>query len=418
MNEKEKNIIFHIDVNSAYLSWTAVKFLQYGRKVDIRNLPSAIGGSEKNRHGIILAASIPAKKLGIKTGETIYSARQKCSNLKIYPPDYSWYIKSSSALFELLKSYSPFTERYSIDECFMDATHFKDNCRNIAEEIKNRISKELGFNCNIGISTNKLLAKMASDLKPKNTVHTLYKDEIKNKMWPLPVGELFMVGKATERKLKNLNINTIGELANYDENILRDKLKSHGKLIKDYANGIDNSKIRKSYDLDIKGIGNSTTIAYDVINEKEAFNILLSLTESVALRLRESKKLCSVVVVSIKTSNFIHYSHQRKIISPTDSTNLIFNEVKKTFREMWNKESIRSLGVRVTNLSNLEYHQGDLFNFKKVEKEAKLDKAIDSIRKKYGNESIIRSNFLHSGVKPLSGGTGSNYDYPMMRSIL
>lgn len=414
----ENRIIFHIDVNSAYLSWTAVKFLQYGGEVDIRNLPSVIGGSEKNRHGIVLAASIPAKQLGIKTGETIHSARQKCSNLKIYPPDYSWYLKSSNALYELLKSYSPFTERYSIDECFMDVTHFKDNYLKTAEEVKGRISKELGFNCNIGISSNKLLAKMASDLKPKNSIHTLFKFEIRDKMWPLPVENLFMVGKATERKLKDLNINTIGELANYDDNILRDKFKSYGKIIKDYANGIDNSQIRKSYNLDIKGIGNSTTIAYDIINEKEAFNILLSLTESVALRLRESKKLCSVVVVSIKTSNFIHYSHQKKIATSTDSTNLIFNEVKSCFREMWNKESIRSLGVRVTNLSDLEYYQGDLFNYKKVEKEAKLDRAIDCIRKKYGNEAVIRSNFLHSGVRPLSGGTGSFYDYPMMRSIL
>lgn len=418
MNENQDKIIFHIDVNSAYLSWSAVKLLQYGGKVDIRNLPAVIGGSEKNRHGIVLAASIPAKQFGIKTGETLYSARQKCRNLKIYPPDYSWYLKSSNALYELLKLYSPFVERYSIDECFMDVTHFKDNYLNIAEEIKNRISKELGFNCNIGISTNKLLAKMASDLKPKNAIHTLFKYEIKDKMWPLPVENLFMVGRATERKLKSLNINTIEELANYDDNILRTKLKSYGKIIKDYANGIDNSQVRKNGNLDIKGIGNSVTIAYDVINEKEAFNILLSLTESVALRLRESKKLCSVVVVSIKTSNFIYYSHQRKIATPTDSTNLIFNEVKKTFREMWNKESIRSLGVRVTDLSNLEYYQGDFFNFKKIEKEVKLDRAIDFIRKKYGNEAIIRSNFLHSGLRPLSGGTGSFYDYPMMRSML
>ena len=418
MISDDERLIFHIDVNSAYLSWTAVKLLQYGSKLDIREVPSVIGGNEENRHGIILAASIPAKKFGIKTGESIFEAKQKCSNLLIYSPDYNWYVKSSNAMVEILNEYSPKIQRYSIDECFMDCTHFKDNYKKISMIIKMRISNELGFNCNIGISTNKLLAKMASDFKPKNTIHTLFKEEIKDKMWSLPVSELFMVGRATQNKLKNLNIKTIGDLAAFDVKILTQKLHSHGKLIHDYANGIDNSDVRKSNYLEIKGIGKSTTIAYDIDNAEEALKILLSLTETCAITLRENKSLCSLVAVSIKTNNFMYYSHQKPLENATDSTNEIFNGIKKTFIEMYRGEKIRQLGVRLTKLCSNEYYQGTLFDFEKIEKQKKIDEAIDSIRNKYGKEAVVRSCFLHSGIKPLSGGTGSEEYYPIMSSIL
>ena len=419
MFSNDKRLIFHIDVNSAYLSWTAVKLLQYGESlIDIREVPSVIGGSEENRHGIILAASIPAKKYGIKTGEPIYAARLKCKDLIVYPPDYNWYVKSSDALYELLSEYSPKIQRYSIDECFMDCSHFKDDYKRMAMRIKMRISEELGFNCNIGISTNKLLAKMASDFKPKNTVHTLFKDEIALKMWPLPVGDLFMVGRASAEKLHKLNINTIGELAQYDVNLLTCKLHSHGKLIYEYANGIDNSEIRKSNYLEIKGIGNSTTIAYDIETAEEAFKILLSLTESVSMRLRESNSLCGLVAVSIKTNNFIHYSHQKPLNNFTDSTNIIFEGIKEAFKEGWRGEKIRQLGVRVTKLCDNSYYQQNLFDFENTEKQRKLDKTLDTLRNKYGKECVIRSTFLHSGVKPLDGGAGSDQYYPIMSSIL
>ncbi|EHI99016.1 DNA-directed DNA polymerase [Clostridium sp. DL-VIII] len=417
VNEKNK-IIFHIDVNSAYLSWTAVKLLQYGSELDIRKIPSVIGGSEENRHGIILAASIPAKKYGIKTGEPIYSARLKCRDLVVYPPDYNWYVRSSDALYKLLSEYSSKIQRYSIDECFIDATHFKENYKRIAMRIKMRITQELGFNCNIGISTNKLLAKMASDFKPKNTIHTLFKEEIPLKMWDLPVEDLFMVGRASAAKLKKLNINTIGELAHSDVNLLINKLHSHGKLIYEYANGIDNSEIRESNYLEVKGIGNSTTISYDVETMEEAFKILLSLTESVAMRLRESNSLCGLVVVSVKTNQFAYYSHQKPLKSNTDSTNVIFEGIKEAFKEVWKGEKIRQLGVRVTKLCANSYVQETLFDFEKNEKQRKLDKTLDALRNKYGKEAVMRSTFLHSGVKPLNGGTGSDEYYPMMSSIL
>lgn len=411
-------IVFHVDVNSAYLSWTAVKLLQYGSSIDIRQIPSVIGGDIENRHGIILAASISAKELGIKTGEPIFSAMQKCRDLKVYPPNYDWYVKSSNAMVQLLEEYSPKIQRYSIDECFMDCTHFKDNYKKMAVKVKMRISDELGFNCNIGISTNKLLAKMASDFKPKNTIHTLFKEEISQKMWPLPAGNLFMVGRATKEKLSKLNINTIGDIAKADVNLLVQKMHSHGKLIYEYANGIDNSEIRKCNYLDIKGIGNSITISYDVETYEEACRILLALTESATMRLRENRSLCSLVVVSVKTNNFLYYSHQKSLENSTDSTNIIYEGIKKTFREAWKGEKIRQLGVRLTKLCSNEYYQESLFDFENNEKQMKLDKTVDEIRKRFGKEAVIRSTFLHSGIKPIEGGTGSKGDYPMMSSIL
>ncbi|MVX65382.1 DNA polymerase IV [Clostridium chromiireducens] len=418
MVSDDDKLIFHVDVNSAYLSWTAVKMLQYGSTLDIRNIPSVIGGSEENRHGIILAASIPAKKYGIKTGESIFEAKLKCKDLAIYPPDYNWYVKSSDALYEMLCEYSPKIQRYSIDECFMDCSHFKDNYKRIAMRLKMRISEELGFNCNIGISTNKPLAKMASDFKPKNTIHTLFKHEMPLKMWDLPVEDLFMVGRASSAKLHKLNINTIGDLAHTDVNLLINKLHSHGKLIYEYANGVDYSEVRKSNYLEIKGIGNSTTIAYDVETMDEAFKILLSLTESVAMRLRDSNSLCGLVAVSIKTNQFAHYSHQKQLNNHTDSTEVIFEGVKEAFKEVWKGEKIRQLGIRVTKLSSNEYFQETLFDFQKSEKQRKLDKTLDDLRNKYGKECVIRSTFLHSGVRPINGGTGSHEDYPMMSSLL
>jgi DNA polymerase-4 len=418
MVNKNDKLIFHVDVNSAYLSWTAVKKLHDGETLDIRDIPSVIGGNEENRHGIILASSIPAKNYGIKTGEPIFSAKLKCPNLQVFPPDYKWYVKSSNALYELLYEYSPDIQRYSIDECFIDMTHHKDNYMRMAMRIKMRIAKELGFNVNIGISTNKLLAKMASDFKPKNCIHTLFKEEIQSKMWNLPVDDLFMVGRASATKLKKLNINTIGELAHTDVNLLINKLHSHGKLIYEYANGIDNSEIRKSNYLEAKGIGNSMTTPHDIDTIDEAFKVLLSLTESVGVRLRENNSLCSLVVVSVKTNQFTYYSHQKPLKSATDSTKVIFEGIKEAFKEVWKGEKIRHLGVRVTKLTSNKYVQETLFDFEKNEKQRKLDKTIDELRSKFGKNAVMRSTFVNSGIKPLSGGTGGDEYYPMVGSIL
>lgn len=412
-----KRIIFHIDVNSAYLSWTAASMLSLGKSsIDIRKIPSIIGGSIAERHGIVLAKSIPAKKYKINTGETVVSALNKCPNLKSYPPDYNLYMRCSNSMYQLLTEYSPLIQRYSIDEVFLDASHFKDNYMDMAVEIKDKIERELGFTVNIGISNNKLLAKMASDFPKKNSIHTLFPEEIKDKMWNLPVGDLFMVGRATEKKLKKININTIGELATYDYDILKSIFKSYASVLHSYANGIDYSEVRSKNYIEIKGIGNSTTLKKDAKDREYALKVLLSLVENVAMRLRQHGSLCSVIVVSIKDCDFLHYSHQKKLKTYIDTTIDIFKEVKEIFDEAWLGAPIRQLGVRVTDLCSNEFYQSSIFD-DEINKKKAIDKTIDNIRRKYGSESIMRSTFINSDIKPLSGGNGEE-DYPMMGSVL
>ena len=207
-----------------------------------------------------------------------------------------------------------------------------------------------------------------------------------------------MVGRATKSKLDKLNINTIGELANFDIGILESIFKSHGKVIYNYANGIEESSVRKYNYINVKGIGNSTTIAWDVTSKEEALKIILSLTESVCIRLRNNKSLCKVISISIKGFNFERYIHQRTLSNYTDCTEEIYKEIVKAFNESWRGEPIRQLGVRVTNLCSNEFFQSSLFDSKKLEKQRALDKTIDSIRERYGNYSVIRSTFLHSGI--------------------
>ena len=413
-------IIMHIDVNSAFLSWQAVYNIQRGEKTDLREIPSAVGGNQADRHGIILAKSIPAKKHGVKTGEVIWQARQKCPELVIVPPNYYLYMKCSNTLYELMKGYSPLLQRFSIDELFLDYTglepHFGDPVA-AAHLIKDHIREELGFTVNIGISHNKLLAKIAGDLKKPDMVHTLWRSEIPAKMWPLPVGDLFMVGRRTQKKLLDLNITTIGELANADIKLLRSKLKSYGNLIWCYANGLDESPVHTGYFLQMKGIGNSTTIRFDVNDYSTAYKVLLSLTESVAFRLRAAGSCCRVVVVEIRTSGLNYYTHQRRLHNSTNITGEIYSNVVSLFNEAWKGEGIRHLGVRVTDLCCDEYMQASIFDEKYADKKQALDTVIDAIRGKYGNTAVMRAVFADYEFAPMTGGSGAE-DYPVMSGIL
>ncbi|MCM0648304.1 DNA polymerase IV [Clostridium swellfunianum] len=420
MKNNDNRVIFHIDVNSAYLSWTAVHMLQQGASLDIRQIPSIVGGDPVTRHGIVLAKSMPAKKFKIKTGETIYSALQKCPDLYISPPKYDLYMKCSNAMVELLKEYTPTIQRFSVDECFLDFTNMENlypNFVELAHEIKDRIKKELGFTVNIGISNNKLLAKVASDIKKPDAVVSLFPLEIKKKMWPLPVEDLFMVGRATLPKLHNLNIFTIGDLANCDLKLLKEKLKSHGQMIWNYANGIEFSEVRKSNHIDIKGIGNSTTIAFDVSLRSEAHKVILSLSETVGMRLRDSSNCCSLVSIHFRTSEFSSAGRQRKIHYYTDSTRSIAGIACELFDELWKGEPLRQIGVRVSELCTNEFCQTTFFEDKRNVKNSALDSTLDGIRLKFGSKSVIRCTFLHSGIKPLMGGVQED-DYQLMSSIL
>ncbi len=419
-SSKYPRIIMHIDVNSAFLSWQAVYNLQKGDILDLREIPSVVGGSQADRRGIVLAKSTPAKAYGIQTGEVLWQARQKCPNLVSVPPNYQLYMKCSNALYEVVKDYSPSIQRFSVDEMFIDYTgmepHFGEPVE-AAHMIKDRIKAELGFTVNIGIGCNKLTAKVAGDFQKPDMVHTLYPEEIPQKMWPLPEEDLFMVGRQTKKKLNQLNIHTIGQLANMDRKLLNDKLKSFGTLIWCYANGIDESPVRSEYFLQMKGIGNSTTIKFDVTDTYTARKVLLSLTESVALRLRAAHSCCRVINVEIKNSDLESYSHQRKLFSPTSITNEIYKNVVELFEEVWKGGKIRHLGVRLTDLCSDEFIQPSFFDEKDRDKKNALDSAIDNIRYKYGNAAVMRGVFLDGEFSPMTGGSGVE-DYPVMSSIL
>lgn len=401
-------VIFHIDVNSAFLSWEAVYRLHhlYGQ-LDLRDEVAAVGGDMAMRHGIILAKSIPAKAYDIKTGESIMEALQKCPHLKLVPPNYRLYEKCSAAFINILRQYSPDVEQYSIDEAFVNMTGTQTLWGEpvaVANKIRNQVKDELGFTVNIGISENKLLAKMASDFEKPDRVHTLWKHEIELKMWPLPVSDLFFVGRATTKKLINLGIYTIGDLARSDPQILKSHLKKHGEIIWSFANGIDTSVVQAETPAN-KGYGNSTTIAFDVCDSSTAKLVLLALSETVAKRLRTDKVKAEVIAVGIKTFDLKYSGHQMTLNNATNITAEIHHYACRLFDELWNGEPIRHLGIHTSRIKDqMNMRQFDMFDKTDYEKLEKMDMAVDQIRGRFGNDSVMRASFVGSRIDHMSGG--------------
>lgn len=385
--------ILHVDVNNAFLSWTAVEKLKNGETLDIRTIPAIIGGDEAQRKGIVLAKSNIAKQFGIQTGEPIFFARKKCPNIQIFQSDFNVYRKYSNALYNLLSEYTDKIERYSIDECFLDLTGYIPKPRkliDIAYEISKRAREELGFTVNIGVAPNKLLAKMASDFEKPNKVHTLYQQEIETKMWKLPVAELFMVGRRSLPKLQKMGIKTIGDLAKSDEKLLIKNFGKYGKMIWEYSNGIDNEEVNYIKEKP-KNIGNSITLPYDYNDIEKIEEVLLALVEQVSYRLRNQEMFANVVNVQIKTNEFKVFSHQRKLDFATDSTKIIGKEAKKLLTEIYNNTPIRLIGVSVSGLVEKEERQISLFENVENEKQKKIDSVLDNIKEKYGYEAITRA---------------------------
>ena len=382
----------HIDVNNAFLSWSAIDLLNNGYKYDIRNSYAIIGGDETKRSGIVLAKSTPCKKLGIVTAETIYSARKKCRVLKVFPPNFPFYQKMSKSLFELISKYTPDIEIASIDECYID--YGKSKLINgdpllFAQKLQKEINETLGFTVNIGIANNKLCAKMASDFSKPNKIHTLFFNEIEEKMYPLPIGDLFGIGKKSVPKLNHIGIQTIGDLANYDEKKLSIFFKNQANHLINIAKGIDDSEViveRPS----VKSISTTITLPVDITNLEEGFDELRKISEDVAYQLREKGKYAYVVAVIIKTNNFINKTHQVKLTNPTNMGIEIYKKSKILLKEMWNDEPIRLIGIRLDNLVANYGYQVSLFeNVEKKINDEKLEKVIDAIKKKYGNKSIL-----------------------------
>ncbi len=391
-------VIFHIDVNSAYLSWTATEQLKNGAEIDIRTIPAIIGGDQKSRHGIVLAKSIPAKRYGIHTGEPVANAFRKCSNLKSFPPDHKMYREKSRELMEFLAEFCPNIEQVSVDECYMDATDAigrGESPVEVATALKNQVRETFGFTVNIGISENKLLAKMASDFEKPDKVHTLFPGEIQEKMWPLPMRELFMAGKSSVETLRKLEILTIGDLAKTDPSLVELHLKSHGRMLWEFANGIDHSQVQ-SEPTENKGIGNSVTLREDLTEEGQVWPVLLELAESVGRRLRKSGQKAGMVSVEMKYYTFQRTSHQQQLQRPGNEDEILYQTAKKLFREMWTGEPIRLLGIRTSKLvEEEEPEQLSLFDLgKENEKQKRLNEAMDSIRSRFGEGAIRRGAFL------------------------
>lgn len=394
--------ILHIDANSAFLSWEAAKRIRAGDTLDLRAIPSVIGGDEKLRHGIVLAKSIPAAKYGIFTGESLFSARKKCPDVVVVPPDFETYSFCSNSMAEILSDYSPVLQRFSIDECFLDYTGMEmifGDAKNCADKIRNRMLRELGFTVSIGVGSNKLLAKMAGDLKKPNMTHTIFKDEVEKKMWPLPVSELYMVGRSTASTLSRYGISTIGQLAATPIRRLVSLFGKNGLLLLNNANGIDYSPVCGTRFTPPKSISNSTTLPHDLSDKKEISRVILSLCESVATRMRKCGFECSLVSVTVRSSNFSFWSSQGMIQKYTDLTCDIYDEAVSLFDKGWDrKSSVRQIGVCLGSFSSDSASQISVFDNKKGEKLKKVDKSVDLIRDRYGYGCIMRAATMSSSL--------------------
>lgn len=395
------SVIFHIDVNSAYLSWTAVEKLKNGAAQDLREIPSIIGGDQKSRHGVVLAKSVLAKKYGIRTGEPVANAFRKCPNLVMESPDHKMYRQKSAMLMEYLRSFTTKIEQVSVDECYMDFTEIASKYASpvsAAFQIKDSIREKFGFTVNIGISSNKLLAKMASDFEKPDKVHTLFPEEVPLKMWPLLIGELFMAGRSSVEALKKLEIDTIGDLANADLGLIELHLKSHGKMLWEFANGIDHSEVQPEQS-EAKGVGNSTTLSEDAATVEEAMKVFYKLAKSVGARLRKAGQRAGMVSMEIKYYDFRTASHQKQLLKQTNEDQVLYETACQLFKEIWSGEPVRLLGIRTAKLSaESEPEQMTLFDMELPqppdEKHQRLNAAMEAIRKRYGNDAVKKASLM------------------------
>ncbi len=419
-------IIFHVDVNSAYLSWEAVRRRQNEAKAgaavragaeeaetgarisdmsapDLREIPSIIGGDPSRRTSIVLAKSVPAKKYGIETGEPVSAALRKCPGLVIAPADFGLYSKMSRAFKTILREYTPEVEEFSIDECFLDMTSmqcmYPDPVKT-AHEIKDRIRNELGFTVNVGISSNKLLAKMASDFEKPDKVHTLFPEEIGEKMWPLPVGELFLCGKASAEKLSRLKIRTIGDLARSDENVIRGILGNKtGSQLWHFANGIDDSPVVSQPEAP-KGYSNEITFDDNITSWEQGEKVLLHLADNVAARLRRDDVKASCISVTLRGNDMKKHSHQRMLDRPTNSTSKTNEIAKELFHQLWDGHTnLRLIGLAMTQLDRDGQQQISFFEEAADEKDENADRVVDMLRAKFGDDIIKRGGMLGSNIK-------------------
>lgn len=396
----KERLIFHIDVNNAFLSWTAVDLLKKGYSIDIRTIPSVIGGDEDARRGIVTAKSPVAKKMGVVSAEPLYMARRKCPNLKVFKGDYELYHRESNKLYKYFCTLTDRVERFSIDECFLDmsGTNFlyPDPIK-LAYQIKDEIYNKFGYTVNIGIANNKLCAKMASDFEKPNKVHTLFNYEIEKKMWPLPVEDLFMVGKSSSKVLREMGITTIGVLAHTDLDLLKRRFKSQGEMMKNYANGIDFSPVNpNNHNGKSKSMSVTETMPKDVESTVELKKILMKQAERISRQARKEKVYAQTVALIFKTSDFISYSHQIKLVNPTNVTADIYNYCLDILSKGWKGEPLRLIGIRLADFTNDNRKQISIFDQEKDLHADKMQEILDDISNKYGDGVIIPASLKNN----------------------
>ena len=396
-----ERLIFHVDVNGAYLSWEAARRVARGEK-DLRLIPSAIGGDREKRTGVVLAKSVPAKKFGVKTGEPVASALRKCPHLYLAQPDFALYERCSEALMDLCRKHAPVVEEYSIDECFLDMTGAegaRDDPVATAIKIKNAIREELGFTVNVGVGSNKLLAKMASNFEKPDRVHTLFSSETAAKLWPLPVGELFTVGRATAERLHRARIFKVGDLAAATAERIQALVgEKFGLRIHNFARGLDDSPVLAEKEAP-KGYSSSTTLDEDVRTMEAAREILLALADRTASRIRADGAEAFCVAVTIRDNDFKDRSRQRKLPDPTDITAEVFQTACALYSELWDRRTpLRLLGISLTSLAWGGRAQQCLFPDERREREKKLDRAVDAIRRKLGADAILPGALVQSNL--------------------
>lgn len=375
-----KRVVFHIDVNSAFLSWTAIKILNEGGTQDIRTVPSVVSGDPSDRRSIITAASIPAKKIGIKVATPVSMALRTFPNLVIVRGDFDWYRKCSKGFIAICRSYSPVLEQFSIDECFLDMTFrlFGKDPVSVANALKDEIKAKLGFTVNVGVGSNKLLAKMASDFEKPDKVHTLWTEEVQEKMWPLGVRDLLWVGRKTEEKLLSYGIRTIGQLAQTDISYLRRIVGERGALqLHETSNGIDNSPVETEHP-DAKSYSAERTFPKDLSEPKDIDRALFKVACIVCHRIRKDKVKASTVSIFIKFTDFSTLQKQCSLPQPTDITALILNAARGLLTEIWDGERpLRQVGLGLSKLSRDAAEQMSLFEDPKLDFYRKWDENYD-----------------------------------------
>lgn len=398
--------ILHSDCNCFYAS---VELLHHP---ELRGKPVAVGGDPEARHGIVLTADYTAKRRGVKTGMALWQARQVCPDIIFLPPRMDLYLRFSRMAQEIYAEYTDKREPYGIDESWLDVTDsvsLKGDGYHIAQEISSRMKKELGITVSVGVSFNKIFAKLGSDYKKPDAITTMNKDEYRDKAWPLPVSDLLYVGSATNNKLRGIGIRTIGDLARTEESLLVRKLGKMGSILWAFANGYDESPVKiENTSAPIKSVGNSTTTPKDMEMDEDVKIVLYILAESVAARLRENGFRCRTVEISIRDKDLLHFSKQVKLQNASNITREIAEAGYKLYKESYRmpadehelknsrpefyQKPLRSIGIRGTDLvTDYFWEQLDMFMDPQArEKQMKVDAAVDNIRKRFGFYSIQR----------------------------